>query len=114
MWAIRGMPEAERTAALASAARADMNIGEWLAEAVRLKLSHERGEMTPQVSNNMSDPVQAAAAMAWATAQATQRPLPRSVSRLIYKHVMARIENQPLSNNLLNGESYVASKRTDR
>jgi hypothetical protein len=87
-WAIRDMAPAEREAALAAAARMDMSIGAWLAEAIRLKLAADRGEGQ---SNNLSDPLREAAAIAWATAEASQKPLPRSLSRLIYKQVAARI-----------------------
>jgi hypothetical protein len=88
-WTIKSMAQAEREAALSAAARADMSVGEWLAEAIRFKIGQER---LPAVqSDNLSDPLQALASIAVATAQASQRPLPRSVSRVIYRQVLERM-----------------------
>ena len=92
-WTLKSFPVADRQTFLAAAARADQNVGEWLAEAGRARLARERGDALQTMADKESDQLAAAVSMAVATAQAAQRPLPRSLYRAIYRQLLPRIQN---------------------
>jgi hypothetical protein len=113
-WSIRSMPPREREDAAAAARRAGMSVAEWLAQAIRTQLMVERGELTWRHPDDAEPPkgdpkgkagaavapssgsspaldalteLERLAAVAAKVCEATQKPLPRAVSRLLYSEV---------------------------
>jgi hypothetical protein len=102
MWTIKAMPIAERQAAAQAAQRQDRSQGEWLAMAIRTQLQLESGALAPTNGAVLPPdiPVRPAVtpldlagleALARICATVAGAPVPRSVSRLMWRHVRERL-----------------------
>jgi hypothetical protein len=111
-WTVKNMPVEDRRAAITAAHRQGLPVHAWLSRAVRTQIEVDRGNQvippafTPGVNGHAHAPAQALvpyqppedlitlehmAAVAQAVSHAAGKPLPRYVSRAMYKLLLARL-----------------------
>jgi hypothetical protein len=104
-WTIKSMPVAEREQAAAAAQRQDRSQGEWIAMAIRTQLQLESGALAPSdgavippvipvirpVTPLAVAELETLARVCSLLAEAAGKPVPQSVTRLMWRRVRERL-----------------------